>query len=551
MKIVKKKIYGAESREKMLEGILEAAKVVGSTMGAKGRNVIVDKEYGSPLIINDGVTILNELFFDDQVKNAGVQLLKDAAVRTNTLAGDGTTTTTVLTAAILKRGWEEVANGANPVMLRKELEAAGEKINENLINNASIVKKEKEAIQVASISVQDEAIGKKIGGLMDDIGALGAVEIKESTKLGVEIERIGGMNIEGALSGGVVENGDKWETKLNNPRILILSDSPQDHEFELKWIPFIQQLTSVKRNKHGEVTRDSNGDIEVGKINVPELLIVAEKLSRRFIMAMNLNKHLVKWVWFRPSTAGKNMKEIYKDLAAIVDTDVINEEDGTHLIGFTTGGLGVCDSATVSRHELVISCDDNRSNRYLDRVNTVKAQIDNAEDETEKNQIKERFASLTNGVAVIRVLSATPQDTVELKLRIEDAINATRAAMEEGYVPGGGVALFNAAKDFETIGEKILFEAARSILSQILYNAGYEDIDEKINSLGVGRGYNVKNDTVVDMKKDGIIDPLKVVRLSLLHAVSVAGLLLTSEYLVIDEKEDDVTILRNIFSKKD
>lgn len=542
MNIIKKTIHGKESREKMMKGVDQLADVVGSTMGAKGRNVIIDKEHGAPLVINDGVTVANEIFFNDPLMENAAQLIKDAARKTNLLAGDGTTTSTVLARAILKEGWKKVEEGANPVQLRKELDKACDRILNNL--KPELVTQKEQAINIAKVSVQDEELGEKIGSLLYDLGANGAVSIKNSIERGVFIEKEAGMRLEGALQGGVLENQDRWETKLSKPKILILKDSPEDHEFETKWVPLMRQFVDGHT--------DNNGNLVITKVHVPNLLIVAEKLSRRFIMAMNQNKDTIKWVWFRPSTAGKNMKEIYEDLRSITGGELIHEESGVYLNKIQITDLGKADEATITRHELVITVEDKQlnSDRFLDRVTAVKGQMNNAEDQIEQEQIRERYANLTGGVATIKVSSATEQDTMELKLRIEDAINATRSAMQEGYVAGGGVALLDAAEFNETLGEKILKEACKAPITQILKNAGYEDIEKTLKKLKKGEGINVLTDQVLDLKENGIIDPMKVVRLSLLNAVSVSGLLLTSEYVVISDGESDVDAMRRILTGK-
>jgi len=542
MKSIKKQIFDKKSRKTMMEGINQLADVVGSTMGARGRNVVLDKEYGAPLVINDGVTIAREIFFDNQLKNIAAQLIKDSAIRTNDLAGDGTTGSIVLSRAIVKSGWEMTDKNTNPVTLRREIEKAAEIVESELKKQAEKVQTKEQAIQIATVSVQDSELGEKIGSLMFDVGVNGAVTIKNSLKRGVFIEKDGGMRLEGQLTGGIVENPDKWETKLENLKILILKDSPEDHEFETKWVPLMRQFADGHVN--------SQGQMEITKVNVPTLLVIAEKLSRRFIMAMNQNKEIIKWVWFRPTTAEKNMKEIYKDLQSMVGGEIVFEEDGVFLSRLKVSQLGSAETAIATRHELILTVSDEQmqTDAYLDRCNEVKGQVSNAEDEIEQGQIKDRYANLTGGVAAIKVEAATAMDTTELKLRIEDAINATRSAMEEGYVAGGGVALYNASKALEgkTAGEKVLKEACKAALTQILYNAGYEEIDKVIESLKDGEGINVLTDKVIDMKKAGIVDPLKVIRLSLIHAVSVAGLLLTSEYVVTNE-EDKLETMREFF----
>gem|GEM_PF-3833940 len=528
-----------------MEGIDELANVVGSTMGARGRNVVLDKKFGAPLVINDGVTIANEIFLDDPLKNIAAQLIKDSAIRTNFLAGDGTTGSIILARAIVKCGWEKINSGSNPVLLRKELDSARDVIEENLRAIAKKIENKDQAIQIAQVSVQDQKLGKKIGSLMFDVGANGAVSIRSSIERGVFIEKAGGMRMEGQLVGGVVDNPDRWESKLSNPKVLILRDSPEDHEYESKWIPLMKQFAD------GQV--DQAGKMMVAKVHVPTLLVVAEKLSRKFIMAMNQNKSVVKWVWFRPSTAEKNMKEVYEDLRSMVRGKTVFEEDGVHLSNLSIDDIGGCEEATITRHDLVITIDDNAKNKdeLLDRISAVKGQMNNAEDEIEKEQIRERYANLTGGVATIRVASATDQDTIELKLRIEDSINATRSAMDEGYLPGGGVALLNSCGNLKNAnGADILKEACEAPIRQILYNAGYEDIDKILSKLKEGEGINVLTNDVVNMVEAGVVDPLKVIRLSLIHAVSVAGLLLTSEYVVTNEEENDVETLKRVFKSK-
>lgn len=546
MKIVKKKILGKESRSIMMEGINELADVVGSTYGARGRNVILDNVYGPPLVVNDGVTIANEIFSDDPVKNNAIQLIKGAANKTNAKAGDGTTGSIVLSRAIMQAGWDLVEKGANPVQLQKELTKACNIIEENLKKQADKITSVEQAIQIASVSVQDKELGEKIGRLMFKVGKNGAVAIKPSIDPGVFTEQDDGMRLEGALTGGVVDNPERWESKFGNANILILKDSPEDFEFETKWVPFLKQLLS------GQVGPD--GKLQVQKINVPQLIVISETLSRKFIMVMNQNKDFIKWAWFRPATAGKNMPEIYDDLKAMIGGEIVHEEKGIFLSRFSISSLGGCESATVTRHELVITVNEKvlKGNDYLDRINAVKGQIENAEDTVEQEQIRERLANLTSGVASIKVSAATEQDTTELKLRIEDAVNATRAAMEEGYVSGGGVALFNAAKPLkqDTDGAKVLAKACEACIRQILYNAGYEDIDKILKELPPDCGIDVLTNKQMNMKEAGIVDPLKVIRMALINAVSVSGLLLTTENIVINI-EDEMEAVKKFFTQKD
>jgi len=539
MKIIKKKIHNKDSRKIMMEGIDEMSDVVGSTMGGRGRNVILDKEYGAPLVVNDGVTIIREIFFEDNLKNVAAQLIKDAAVRTNDLAGDGTTGATILARSIVKQGWKAVEEGANPVVLRKEIDAASVEVLKQLKSNVDKVDNVSQAVQVAAVSVQDALLGEQIGSMMHGIGVNGAVTIKNSIKRGVYVEKDGGMRIEGQLVGGVVDNPDKWESRFEHARVLILKDELHDHELESKWIPLVRQFA------------EANPQGQMQKVIVPAFIVVAEKLPRRMIMMMNSNKDIVKWVWFRPTTAGKNMKEIYKDIQSMIGGKAAEEEEGIFLQKMTVDDLGTCESAICGRHDVTFTVSEERmqNNEYLDRVVVAKEQVENAEDEVEQEQIRDRLANLTGGVAVIKVAAATDQDTLELKLRIEDAINATRAAMEEGTVAGGGVALMNASKILKgvTKGEKVLKVACEAAIRQILYNAGYEDVTKILKGLDDGEGIDVLSGKIGDMKEMGIIDPLKVVRLLMENAVSVAGLLLTSEFAVTDE-EDEADAVKRFFT---
>lgn len=545
MKIIKKKIHGAESRKKMMDGVNQLADVVGSTFGAKGRNVILDKEYGAPLIINDGVTIAREIFFEDTIQNLAAQLIKDAAIKTNEIAGDGTTGATILARAILREGWMAVEKGANPVLFRKELDKAVEKVVAALSVAATPILTVEQVKAIAKISVQDEEIGDKIGQMMFDIGKDGAVSLKQSLKPGVFIEKEGGMRMEGQLYGGVVENGDKWQTILQGARLLILKDEIQEHEFESKWLPFVRPFVEAQYNPETKQNM-------VTKVNVPAFVVVAEKLPRRIVMFMNENKHLVKWVWFRPTTALLNMKEIYKDLSAMTGSKVVCEEDGTPLKSMKIEDMGLIEKAIVGRHDMVVTVSQERmvSDEYLNRCVEVKGQIENAENKVEEEQIEHRYANLTGGVASIELAAATDQATTELQLRIEDAVNATRSAMQEGVVSGGGVALLNAAdclNDADGFGGAALKVACADPIRQILHNAGTAEADKLIKSLKFGEGVNVLTDQVVDMKYHGIIDPLKVIKQALLNAASVAGLLLTSEFAVTNE-EDHADSVRKFFN---
>jgi chaperonin GroEL len=522
-----------------MNGVDQLADVIGSTMSIKGRNVIIERDHGTPLVINDGVTIASEIFFSDPVENMGAQLLKGAAAQTDYHAGDGTSGTIVLGRAILKEGWKAIEEGENPVLFRKDLNSCAEKVLTNLKKSADNVNSKKRARQIATVSVQDEALGEKIGDLMYELGASGAVTVKNAIEPGVYVEKDAGLRLEGQLVAGMLDNEDKWETKMSDLKVIMLQESPEDHEFESKWVPFLRQLTD------GQV---KDGKVMVTKVYVPTLLVVAEKLSRKFIMFMNQNKEVIKWVWFRPTTAGKNMKEVYKDVQGLIGGQIINEEEGVSLSRFNLTELGKAESAIINRHELVltVASEQLKTDQYLDRVNAVKGQIDNAEDPMEQDQIKERYANLTGGVATIKVNAATNADNEELKLRIEDAIKATRSAMEEGYVSGGGVALFSAARYLEGKAGQALKTACESVIRQILHNAGVEDHDKILKKLEDGEGYDVLTDTIVNMKEHGIIDPLKVIRMALTNAVSAAGLLLTSEYAITNE-EDDVEQVKKFF----
>ncbi|NIA02351.1 MAG: hypothetical protein GWP15_03130 [Nitrospirae bacterium] len=549
MKIIKKEIHGKEARARMLEGINQMADVVGSTLGAKGRNVIVDKEYGAPLVVNDGLTIIREIFDTDQVKNNAMQLIKDAAVRTNDNAGDGTTGATMLAREIVKLGWDAIEKGANPVFLRNELVDATEKIITELKEQSKDVTDVEQKKQVASISVQDTEIGGKIGELIHKVGANGAVTLKSSIKKGVFVESDGGMKLEGQMMFATVTQQEKEAHKktMENVKVLVLKDCPEDHEFETKWIPFIKKLS--------EGYQAEDGSMVVTKVNVPTLLVIAEKVPQRVLAGVSQNRAWLKFAWFRPSTAGKDMEEIYKDLQSMIGGKVVEEKEGDYLNKTEVDDLGDVEMAVVGRYELIVTvAEENlKANEYLDRCNEVKKQQDAAEDDVEKEQIKDRFANLTGGIASIKIAGSTPQETVDLKLRIEDSVNATKSAVEDGIVSGGGIALLNASKVLEgkTEGEKVLKRACEATSRQILYNAGFEDpkeLDKIIRDFNThdGVGMNVIEGTQVDMVEKGIIDPLKVIKESLVNAVSVGGLLLTSEYSITNAT-DEMDAVRKFF----
>lgn len=554
-----KKIIGKESRKVLLEAVKQVAAVIGSTMSAKGRNVLIETG-GSPAIINDGVTVLNQISYKDPLANMAVQILKEAANRTNHLAGDGTSGTVVLTAAILERGMELVEGGANPVLLRRDIEKVADSLQSLLKGQAKKVNLVERAIQIASVSVQDGELGRMIGELIFGIGPDAAVDIQSALKPGVEIDKAAGMRLAGSVIEGAIDRAG-WVSKMNNPHILVLEDEIQDNDFVPKIVPFIRNLSEPERDAQGRILVQ-DGKIKVLKVNTPYLVIVAEKLCANFVEAMNQNLGYIKYIWFRPTTAEKNMKEIYKDLRAMIGGEVVNESEGVYLAKMKVDDLGRAKSIVANRYELVVVVDEDRLHvdSYLDRVNEVKEQVKNADDEDEELQIKQRLANLTGGVAVIKVAAATHQDTTELKLRIEDAVNATRVAMEEGYLPGGGVALFDASRDLMGItpsdGRDVLMHACRATLKQILENVGEEDAEAFMNKelIKYGQGLNVLTGKVEDMSQAGVIDPLKVIRLALEHAVSVAGLLLTSEYAIVEEQDevDDMIdgLVRMLSSRK-
>ena len=550
-----RRVFGKESRKLMLEGINEMADVVGSTMGAKGRNVIYESPFwkNKTLVVNDGVTIAREFNFKDPVKNMGMQLVKHAAIRTNDIAGDGTTGATVIARAIVRDGWDAVAEGINPVLLRKEIDEAHKKVNDFLIQNSVKITKQEQAEQVATIAMQDSNYGKMVGETMWKIGAEGAVSIQNGMKHGVEIDRAEGMRIKAGISGGVLTNPGRLEARYEGTRVLLLQDSVDDHEFESKWLAFIRQ--AVKMENKGN---DENGKpiIQVGKVIVPVLLIVAERLSTRIIQFMNdsYNMSLIKWIWIKPPSFGDKQKEIMKDIASLTGAKIVDKEQGVYLDRFSIEDLGTATGIVADGKTCTLTVDkSNVDNKFLDRCNELKSLIENADTEDEQKELRERYAALTGGVATIKVAMATEQDTNELKLRIEDAVNATRSAMEEGIVTGGGVALFDASKELKEKagGETVLKRACEAPIKQILHNAGYEParIEKTLKTLMLGEGINVMTDQIEDMQKIGIIDPLKVIRTALMNAVSVAGLLLTSEFGLAIE-EDKIGKLEEIFNKK-
>lgn len=544
MEIQAKKVHsGKDVKEKILGTVKEIGDVVGSTMGAKGRNVVLEQDNGAPMIVNDGVTICRYLNFSDPIKNMVANLVKTAALRTNELAGDGTTTTTVLTQAIIEEGTKEIEeSGINPILLRKSLDASLVQILSLLQVHSKGIKDEEDVIRIAKISCQDEHLGELIGKLMFKIKEVGAVTFKPSLQSGVFIENSAGMQISGSIAGGVLDNQNRWATKMNKAKVLILQDSPEDRELQTKWVPFLKQLSD------GHMEGDK---LVVDQVHVPYLVIVAEKLSRRFLLSMNNNSHTIKWVWFRPNTAGLNMKEIYKDLAALLGTKPIHEESGVYLSKFNISELGNCEGVDMDRFRCVFSTSEeqSKSNVYLDRVNVVKEQLEQVDSEEERQHVFNRYASLVGGVAEIKIQAGSESETEELKFRIEDAVNACRSAMEEGVISGGGVALLDIsdALNEETAGMRVLKKALKRPAEKITENAGIEKPYEAARRQ-LGFGYNVLSGEVVDMMNQGIIDPHKVARIALMSAVSVGGLLLTSDYVVTRAKKEGLGKLKEIIN---
>ena len=517
--------YGEEARRALEKGMNQLADTVKITLGPKGRNVVLDKKFGAPLITNDGVTIAKEIELEDPFENMGAQLVKEVATKTNDVAGDGTTTATLLAQAIVREGLKNVAAGANPMVLKRGIEVAVEEAVAALKELSKPVSGKQAIAQVASISAGDETVGSLISDAMEKVGNDGVITVEESKTMKTEMKLVEGMQFDrGYASAYMVTDTEKMEAVLDNPLILITE----------KKISNIQEILPVLEQV-----------VQQGK----KLLIIAEDVEGEALATLIVNKlrGTFTCVAVKAPGFGDRRKAMLQDIAILTGGQVISDDLGMDLKETTIAQLGTARQVKVDKENTTIVEGAGEPSEIKARINSIKAQIEETTSDYDKEKLQERLAKLAGGVAVISVGAATEVEMKEIKLRIEDALNATRAAVEEGIVPGGGVALVNviarvkklekdASGDKKT-GIQIVVRALEEPVRQIAVNAGREGsvIVENIkNSKKVGYGYDAAKDDYGMMEEKGIIDPTKVTRYALQNAASIAAMVLTTESLITD-----------------
>ena len=520
--------YGAEARRALEEGVNKLADTVRVTIGPKGRNVVLDKSFGAPLITNDGVTIAKEIELEDRFENMGAQLIKEVASKTNDVAGDGTTTATVLAQAMVHEGMKNLEAGANPIILRKGMKKATDVAVEAIAKMSSKVKDKDQIAKVAAISAGDAEVGQMVADAMEKVSNDGVITIEESKTMKTELDLVEGMQFDrGYVSAYMATDMDKMEANLDDPYILI-TDKKISNIQEI--LPLLEQI------------------VQAGA----RLLIIAEDIEGEALTTLIVNKlrGTFNVVAVKAPGYGDRRKEMLKDIATLTGGQVISEELGMELKDTTMDQLGRAKSVKVQKENTVIVDGMGDKNAIADRVAQIKAQIEETTSDFDREKLQERLAKLAGGVAVIRVGSATETEMKEAKLRMEDALNATRAAVEEGIISGGGSAYIHASKAVakaieelegdEKTGAKVVLKALEAPLFHISANAGLEGavIINKVRESEVGTGFDALTEQYVDMVENGILDPAKVTRSALQNATSVASTLLTTESVVADIKED-------------
>lgn len=520
--------YGEESRRKLLAGVDKLADTVKITLGPKGRNVLIEKSYGSPLITNDGVSIAKEVELEDQVENMGAQLVKEVATKTNDVAGDGTTTATLLTQAIVREGFKNVTAGANPMVLKRGIDGAVEAAVDYLKNSAKKVDDKESIAQVASVSAGDQEIGRLISEAMDKVGKDGVITVEESKSLGTTLDVVEGMQFDrGYLSPYMAANSEKMEAVLDHPYIL-LTDKKISNIQEI--VPLLEDIM-----KSGS-----------------KLLIVADDVEGEALATLVVNKlrGTLDVVAVKAPGFGDRRKAMMEDIAILTGGTVISEELGYELKETTIDMLGRAETVKVNKEHTVIVNGNGSRTEIKERIDSIRAEAEETTSDFDREKLQERLAKLAGGVAVINAGAATETELKDKKLRLEDALNATRAAVEEGIVSGGGVALIGAIPavtkyadslegDMRT-GAKIVERALEEPVRQIAENAGFEGsvVVSKVKESPEGVGFNAANDEYVNMIDAGIVDPVKVTRSALQNAASVSGMLLTTEAGITEIKED-------------
>lgn len=521
--------FGEDARKKMLDGVNKLADTVKVTLGPKGRNVVLDKSFGAPLITNDGVTIAKEIELDDPYENIGARLVKEVATKTNDIAGDGTTTATVLAQAIIKEGVKNVAAGGDPMAIKRGIDKAVESAVEGLKGISSEINGKEDIARVASISANSNEIGELIAEAMEKVSKDGVITIEESKTATTGLNVVEGMQFDkGYISPYFVTDTDKMETVMENPYILI-TDKKISNIQEI--LPLLESLMQ-----------------QSGK-----LLIIADDIESEALSTLVLNKlrGVLNVAAVKAPGFGDRRKEMLEDIAVLTGGEVITSDLGLELKDTTIEQLGRAKQVKIQKENTIIVDGAGDKEKLSARVKQIKTQLEETTSEFDKEKLQERLAKIAGGVAVIEVGAATEVEMKEKKLRIEDALSATKAAVEEGIVAGGGTALVNIMpavekclndlSEEEKIGAKIVLKALEEPVRQIATNAGLEGavILNKIKSSEAGIGFNAAKEEYVDMKKAGIVDPTKVTRSALQNAASIASMILTTESVVTDKKEKE------------
>ena len=526
--MAKEILYGIEARNALVRGVDQLADTVKITLGPKGRNVVLDKKYGSPLITNDGVTIAKEIELDNEAENMGAQLVKEVATKTNDAAGDGTTTATLLAQAFVREGMKNVTAGANPMVLRKGIKKAVDRAVECLIANSKKVNGSDDIARVGTISAGDEVIGQLIADAMEKVTSDGVITVEESKSADTYSEVVEGMQFDrGYLSPYMATDMDKMEAVIDDALILITDKKISNIQDIL---PLLEQI------------------VQAGK----KLLIVAEDVEGEALTTLVLNKlrGTFTCIAVKAPGFGDRRKEMLQDIAILTGGEVISSEIGLELKDASIGQLGRARQVKVNKENTIIVGGAGDSDDIKARVNQIKAAIEITTSDFDREKLQERLAKLAGGVAVIKVGAATEAEMKEKKLRIEDALNATKAAVEEGIVAGGGTAYLNVISDVaklidtvegdEKTGVRIVLKALEAPVRQIAANAGIDGaivVDKIMSSGKIGYGFDAYNEVYCDMMAAGIVDPTKVTRSALQNAASIASVILTTESVVADKKD--------------
>ena len=524
--MAKKVLYNEEARKALLKGVDQLADAVKITLGPKGRNVVLDKKYGAPNIVNDGVSIAREIELKDPFENMGAQLVKEVATKTNDVAGDGTTTATLLAQSMIHEGMRNVAAGANPMVLKKGIEKAVDVLVGEIKKKAVSVDTKAKIAQVASVSSADSTIGNLIADAMEKVGNDGVITVEDSKTMGTSLKVVEGMQFDrGYLSPYMVSDADKMECVMNDPYILITD----------KKIPVIQDIIQLLEKV-----------VQAGK----ELLIIAEDVEGEALATLVVNRlrGTFKCAAVKAPGFGDRRKAMLEDIAVLTGGQVISENMGRKLDSASIEDLGTAHQVRITKDNTTIVGGAGDKAAIASRVEQIREQLKVATSQFDKDKLQERLAKMSGGVAVIEVGAATEVEMKDKRLRIEDALNATRAAVEEGIVAGGGTTFVDIQKELDGIkaegdvktGINIVRHAVEAPIRQIASNAGMEGaiVAEKVKAAKVGIGYNAAEDKYEDMIAAGIVDPAKVTRSALQNAASIAALVLTTEAIVGDEPED-------------